>query len=119
MTESQKEGGPGDKGTAPAPRLPRRFVILAAAATLVIFITLLALSYAYPAMNKLQNAPKPSDSTRKMERLGVCLVYYAVKHGGALPAKLSELRVQGFARDFSMFDSEELPGKVESEIGRE
>jgi hypothetical protein len=50
-----------------------------------------------------------------MERLGVALVYYAVRNEGRLPAKLSELHSEGYAKDLSLFDASDAPGSVRSE----
>jgi hypothetical protein len=100
--------------TPKQPRIGRRFALGVGIGALVLFVTLLALSYAYPAAQTLRNAPKPTDWSSKMEKLGFALAYYAVRNNGAFPAKLSDLYTQGYARTLSDFDSADMPGKVET-----
>lgn len=105
------------KNASPEPpplRFKRGLLVGALVFALVVFITLLALSYAYPAARSLRDAPPPAEWSSKMERLGVCLVYYAVRHDAKLPARLSELYKDGYAKELSLFDSADTPGKVAS-----
>ncbi len=106
-------GGPGTR--SPAARMGRGFLLGTLVATGIGFITVLALSYATPAMQKIENAPPPADWAQKMERIGVCLVYYAAKNGGSLPDKLSTLLKQGYLKELKAFDASDMPGLVEKE----
>lgn len=114
MASAVFKNGSGD-GKAPRLRFGRGLLIGGLAGALSIFIALLALSYAYPASQKLHNAPAPAEWAQKMEHLGVCLIYYAVRHDGKLPEKLSALYKEGYVKELSQFDSSEMPGKAASE----
>jgi len=96
-------------------RFGRGLIIGSLVGAFVLFITLIALSYAYPAAKKLQNAPPPAEWTQKMEHIGVSLVYYAVRNGGKLPPKLSVLYREGYIKELSLFTSSDMPGKVQNE----
>ena len=112
--QAKPDGAPGDENARPL-RFGRGFVILCITISFALFITLLALSYAFPAMTKIQNAPPPAEWTQKMERIGVCLIYYAAKHDKQLPPKLSTLYKEGYITELSQFDASDMPGKVEKE----
>ena len=104
-----------DQGKPQGLRFGRGLIIGGLVGAFVIFITLLALSYAYPASQKLQNAPAPVEWAQKMEHIGVCLVYYSARNEGRLPERLSVLLKEGYIKDISTFDSSDMPGKVATE----
>ena len=106
--------GSSDPSKPQSIRFGRGLVIGGLVATFIIFITLFALSYAYPATQKLKNAPPPVEWTQKMEHIGVALVYYAVRNGGSLPPKLSTLFKEGYIKELSQFASSDMSGKVQS-----
>ena len=105
---------PGGPQQPPAFRLGRTFLLGTLAATGTALIVILALSFAAPALKKIENAPPPSDWTRKMERIGVCLAYYSARNDGKFPEKLSELLKQGYLKDVKAFDASDMPGSIES-----
>jgi len=116
MSSSAAQGlqaPPGPGGPKKANPLAKRRILAGTLAfACVALVTIVALSFATPALEKIENAPPPADWTVKMEKIGVSLVYYAARNGGKFPDKLSELLKQGYLKDLKAFDASDMPGAI-------
>jgi len=117
MSSSAAQGlqePPGGPKKTPAP-FKRRLLIGMLVIAGTALVAIVALSFATPALQKIENAPLPSDWTVKMEKIGVSLVYYSARNGGSFPERLSELLRQGYLKDLKAFDASDMPGSIVKE----